>query len=1366
MKLFSLISLCIILSSLDLSFNYLSAQNNLLVGLPIIRNYLPSEHGGTPQNWAIVQDKRGIMYFANTGGVIEYDGSNWRIIEIENEVARTIAINDSGTIFVGGVDQFGLLQTDAKGKLQFKSLIKHLPISERNFGDIWTIWPVAEGVYFQSASHIFYLENSAIYSRDKNSNATKIWKSKSIFSPAFIVNDEYFVPEIGTGLCVIENDSVKLTKNGEGFKDLTIYSMLPLESGKISDNKILVGTDNGFYIFNNNSISKFRTDADKYIIENQLYFRGAILSNNTFAFGTQNGGMFVIDQNGKLLSVINKTIGLNDNTVWFIYPCPSGELWLGLNNGIARLNYPSALSVFDSHFGLDGSLFAIHEYANKLFVSSANGIYYAVNSERRDYNSTFTKVEGINSESWEILDLGEYQLVATTNGVYKLYGTNTELINTSWRFAYSFCRSRVDENLIYVGLHDGLATLKKIDGKWIDGGRIPGVSEIIYHIIEEKDGTIWLATFNRGLIKIIPHSNGQNSSFSISRFGKEQGIPDQGLIPIEFNNKIIFGYANGFILFDNNENSFYHENVFGGYFSEGYKVSDVKKDIQGNIWILGGRNKNIELSRVNFSEEGTPGRKTYPILNTILERDFNFIPYRLFPDRKTRDIIWITAGNKLYRFDVKSFNQTITRVNYPALIREVKTEGDSIIYYGGLISKLDSEDKEWSIPSNLTSIEFNYSISSYINEESHQYQYYLEGFDKDWSEWSKEPWKEYTNLPSGNFNFHVRAINAYGEISPEAVFSFYIPTPWYISRWVVFVYILIFLSAIWLFINYRVKYLEKRNVELESLVNERTKEVREQKETLEDQAKKLVELDRLKSNFFTNISHEFRTPLTLVMGQIENILDSTTEEKIKTKLKMALSNSKRLHSLINQLLELSRLEAGEIKLKVANVELVRFLKKVFSAFESYSERKNVKLEFTSSLESVYIYFDKEKLEEIFNNLISNAIKFTPNGGVISLVINETEAKNRIEIFVKDSGIGISESALPHIFDRFYQVDGSHTREYEGTGIGLAIVKELVDLHNGEIKVESSSGKGTTFKIYLQIGKEHLLNKSFVELVHDDENSRIYNKVRDEIDSEENPTLVDDEESGIKDKEIVLIVEDNTEMRNYIQEQLTENFNVLLAKNGEEGIKKAFDFVPDLVITDVMMPITNGYDLALKLKNDRRTSHIPIIMLTAKADEESKLKGLDIGVDDYLIKPFSKKELFARVGNLIKLRSLLKERYKEVSAISIDKIEAKPIDQEFLEKVFNCIKKNIENPQFGVTYLANEVGLSVSQLNRKLNALINQSAGKLIRATRLDYAAELLKSKVGNISEIAFRVGFSDAPGFTHSFKEKFGVPPSEYVKSE
>jgi signal transduction histidine kinase/CheY-like chemotaxis protein len=571
--------------------------------------------------------------------------------------------------------------------------------------------------------------------------------------------------------------------------------------------------------------------------------------------------------------------------------------------------------------------------------------------------------------------------------------------------------------------------------------------------------------------------------------------------------------------------------------------------------------------------------------------------------------------------------------------------------------------------------------------------------------------------------------------------------------------------GIWWAVNLRIRILEKRTIELEAIVDKRTNEVRKQKDTLEEQARKLLELDRLKSNFFANISHEFRTPLTLIMGQIENLLGSSPEAVTQKKLKTALSNSRQLQALINRLLELSKLESGELKMKVSYTELNSLLRKILSAFESLTDRQNIKLEFNRYEEDIYIYIDREKIEEVFNNLISNAIKFTPENGKISLSISfENNQKEYVSILVADTGIGIRQEDLEHVFDRFYQVDSSETREYEGTGIGLAIVKELLQLHKGTISVSSAPGKGTQFRVQLPAGKEQYLNEPNVEIV---EGSKEI--IKNELDTDfiipsadQDKEETDEEDST---KEVILVVEDNFDMRGYIKENLEQNYKVIEAKNGEEGVRKAFTSIPDLILTDVMMPAMNGFELTGKLKTDNKTSHIPIIMLTAKADEESKLKGLDIGVDDYLIKPFSTKELHARVGNLIKLRRLLKEKYKEISAINPSEIDAKPIDREFLAKVFSIIKDHLEDPGFTVTILAEEVGMSVSQLNRKLNGTINQSAGKLIRSTKLDYASQLLKSKAGNITEVAYKIGFSDTPSFTHSFKEKFGCTPSEYLKA-
>ncbi len=703
------------------AFTGIFAQAVNLTGLPIIRNYPPSENGGTTQNWAIVQDRRGVMYFANTGGLLEYDGSTWRMIEVENEVARTVAIDSAGTIFVGGVDQFGILVPDESGSLKYKSLINFIPVEERDFGDVWTIWPVNEGVYFQTKSHIFFYDNSILYSEENNSGEVKSWESKTIFSPAFFVNDIYYVPEIGIGLCSIKDGNLKLVRGGERFKDLTIYSMLPFDDQLKNNNKFLIGTDNGFFIYDGGGITSFKTEADDYIIKNQIYFRGAILKDDSYAFGTQNGGLVIMDKNGKLLKIINKTNGLNDNTVWFVYPSKTGELWLGLNNGIARINYPTSLTTLDSHFGLDGTLLAVSEVNNIFYVTSANGVYYTDKIRNTDYRSTFKNIQGINSESWYTLDIEEYQLVATTNGVFKISGTNAELIKTSWRFAYSFCRSQIDKNIIYVGLHDGIAILQLLNGEWTDGGKIPGVSEIVFYIVEEKDGTIWLSSFNKGLIKINPNKNGKNTSYGITRYGKNQGIYDQGLIPLKLNDRLVFGTADGFAVYDRNTNSFKHENIFGDHFSTGYRIEDVKADSDGNVWILGGIDKNIEISKVIFTQKNEPKRESYGILNTTLANDFYYVPFRIYPDKNSSSILWITAGDKLYRFDVDEFNRSADDELYSALIRKVKAGSDSIIYYGGFQNG-HSGQSEFEISPKFTSVEFSYAVTSYINEASHRYQ--------------------------------------------------------------------------------------------------------------------------------------------------------------------------------------------------------------------------------------------------------------------------------------------------------------------------------------------------------------------------------------------------------------------------------------------------------------------------------------------------------------------------------------------------------------------------------------------------------------------------------------------------------------------
>jgi len=520
---------------------------------------------------------------------------------------------------------------------------------------------------------------------------------------------------------------------------------------------------------------------------------------------------------------------------------------------------------------------------------------------------------------------------------------------------------------------------------------------------------------------------------------------------------------------------------------------------------------------------------------------------------------------------------------------------------------------------------------------------------------------------------------------------------------------------------------------------------------------KLQELDQLKSRFFANISHEFRTPLTLILGQIESVMSKNIDVKEKGKLQVANRNARRLLGLINQLLDLSKLEAGSMELNAEQHNIVSFLKSLFYSFESLAESQKISMKFSSEYENIPVAFDPDKMEKIFYNLISNAFKFVSSDGEIKVCLNVIQSG--VEISIKDTGIGIPSDRLPHIFDRFYQVDSSATRKHEGTGIGLALTKELIELHKGNISVNSKEGEGSEFIIRLPLGdfkieKEELVNLQPAESL----NVNNFNAP----DKEENIPEPVSHLSG--NHKIVLILEDNLDVRNYISELLKTEYKVIEASNGEEGILKARDEIPDLIITDVMMPQMDGYEFSNKIRADEKTSHIPIIMLTAKAALDDKIAGLKTGVDAYITKPFSAKELKVRVKNLIYQREQLRKRFARSTFIKPSEVSAVSADRQFLEKTIKTIENHFEDEKFSIDKLAEEVNMSISQLNRKLNALVAQPAGQLMRSLRLQRAADLLKQNTGSIAEICYKVGFNNQGYFTRTFKKQFGISPSEYKK--
>lgn len=511
--------------------------------------------------------------------------------------------------------------------------------------------------------------------------------------------------------------------------------------------------------------------------------------------------------------------------------------------------------------------------------------------------------------------------------------------------------------------------------------------------------------------------------------------------------------------------------------------------------------------------------------------------------------------------------------------------------------------------------------------------------------------------------------------------------------------------------------------------------------------KKLKELDRIKSSFFTNISHEFRTPLTLIKGPIE-LLEQNPEDTLSLdNIKMIRRNTNRVLNLVNQLLDLSKIDEGNLRLESTEGDVFKCLRAATSSFNSHAAQRNIDYRVQIPQTVLWASFDRDKLEKIVYNLISNAFKFSEDHATISFNINYDNQD--LQIKVSDSGKGIPEDKLPFIFDRFYQADNSSTKSQEGSGIGLSLSKDLVELMDGTITASSELNKGSFFTIHIPIQEIRTRKKEPSEIVSQKNETK-----------QEPFNLI---QSDKRDLPSVLLVEDNKDMRHFIKEQLIDSYKVIEALHGIDGKEKALQFSPDLVITDLMMPKMDGVELCKILKTNVNTSHIPIIMLTAKAGIDNKIEGLETGADDYLVKPFVVNELLIRCKNLIEQRQKLRQLYtSHETTVDPKKLTVTSIDQKFLEQILHLLEDKFSEAGFGVLEIQETLAMSKTQLHRKLKALTGEAPGELLRNFRLKRAAQLLLQKADTVTQIAYKVGFNNLSYFAKCFKELYGITPSSY----
>jgi signal transduction histidine kinase/DNA-binding response OmpR family regulator len=1123
---------------------------------------------------------------------------------------------------------------------------------------------------------------------------------------------------------------------------------LPLSNGVIQ----LATQYDGLYLYDGHVAKPFPTKADSFFRDNQIYC-GAMLPDGSFVYGTRLGGAVIIDQHGRVLYLLNDKTGLPTNIALGLTVDRGGNLWLSLDNGISKFEISNGISSYSIKNGLEGAVNSFCRYNGKLYVATNSGLYVLKPGSFPEFPASFQKVSAIRRSCFRIMTVDDRMLITSSDGLFEMIGEKVILIDDGASYAIHRCKD--DTTRIVAAFGDILKSFKLVNGRWRSMGSVRDIKIDVVDFQENQSGEVWMSSYSQGAgLLSFPKQKGitDYDKPNVKFFGVNEGLPD-GSVTVNFiNNKEIFqvGSDQKTFTFDYEAARFEEQPNFvtnlGLIDKNIFAISDDDESGRFFFRTMPDDEKRQEIILLEPANGNTLKTKRFDI-----SRVLDHVHIHFYNEGNT---LWLGGADGIVRFDIDNANEPDSA--FQTYINKIIVLGDSIFFEG---IKDAQHDAAFHYESN--SFRFEFTSTNFASEERNQFQYKLEGYDKSWSDWTTENVKEYARLWEGTYTFLVRSRNYAQQVGSTDQFTFTVVPPWYRTWYAYLFYLAIIGGLVWAFVRWRLRAVLEEKKALQAEIEFQTKEIRQQNARLEEQseelrlnAEQLKELDKMKSNFFVNISHEFRTPLSLILGPLEKVIEEKEVGKLNfTQLERMHRNAARLQQLINQLLDLAKLESGGMKLDITQSDLLYFLRVVVSTFESLAEARNIRFNVQIPAGSFSTSFDVEKVETVLYNLLSNAFKFTPEGGEISLAVDlPTGDECFTSISVTDTGPGIPEADIGKIFDRFYQVDSSSSREFEGSGIGLSLVKELVQLMGGTVAVKSALGKGTSFKIQLPL---------MANLEIADPSLTYFPNAP--LNAEEN--LVDvryEPDNDLTDRPLVLVVEDNTDLRAYLAEILEDEYRLELAENGKEGLEKSVELVPDLIISDMMMPEMDGFAFCTEIRKDERTSHIPFVLLTARSTIESKLEGLELGADEYITKPFNTKELQVRVKNLLEQREQLRKSFSRQVTVQPKNISVTSVDEQFLTQAMEIMESHLSDDQFSVERFAEEMGTSRKNLLRKIKALTDQSVNEFIRNFRLQRAAQLLAANSATVSEIAYKVGFNNLSYFSKCFKELFGVVPNEY----
>lgn len=790
---------------------------------PVV-NYSHREYSGHSQSWSIVQDKRGLIYIANNVGVIEFDGSDWRHISINDALPRCLDIDDNGRVWVGAQDEFGYLSADSSNNLKFYSLTQYLPETYKPFGLIRQVYSTKAGVYFSSNSLLILL---------KPDLSVKVWTPKTLFHRTYLVNGVIFSNQKDYGLTYLSDDTLKLVPGGEMFGSKLIYSILPYD-----DEHLLVGTQsNGFYVMDNSFsipkknqeelkvIRKFETDNDSYFQDNWIY-SGLQVDEDVYAIGTYRGGVAFINKQGQTVRRISQKVGLQDDAIWHLFKDNQENLWMALNNGISYTPIYSQLTGWNEESGFRGVLQSVVRCNGNVYVSSNVGVFVKKNGH-------FDQVKGINDLSWKLTvvkndDSGESLLAASSSGIFSVNENAAKMIENGKHHSYCFIESRAYPNIVYVGLRDGVGVIRSYRGSYRFVGKLEGTSGEVYTLAEDTNGDLWYTERYKGIVSVDIINPYQLFHEKPIRYTLPNKPKYDDIAVVLIDGQIKASSEGGLAKFELSRMEFIPDSSLGIEFVDGSTGMRIfSQDFRGNIWF-----EAYRYAPNRWMERAVK----YP--NGIYRREpaqFRTIPETIFFDvyTETDNITWIAATDGLFRFDGRFDvdNKKILKV----LIRQVNASKSSKIYNGATFSPsspsafpgnvIATESDIVELPYRYNSLSFSYSSPFFGQQQRLIYSYYLEGYDEDWSDWSYSQSKEYTNLPFGFYKFHVKAKNLFEVESPSVNYMFRISKPYYLRWYALVLYSLIITMIVWFVVYLNTRMLRVSNIKLQQLVDVRTKEL-------------------------------------------------------------------------------------------------------------------------------------------------------------------------------------------------------------------------------------------------------------------------------------------------------------------------------------------------------------------------------------------------------------------------------------------------------------------------------------------------------------------------------------------------------------